>query len=64
MSDKLELSGLSAEAQAIKARLDHLWADEGVNQLSIFLDPDIITVLDEIKQLTTDFVAKIADLSE
>lgn len=59
-----DLTALAAEAKTLKDRLDELWADEGVDQLSIFLDPDIITVLDEIKRLSNDFVAKIAALGD
>ena len=51
---------LAQEAQQLYAKLETLWADEGVEQLNIFLDPEITQVLDEIKRLSMDFIAKVA----
>ncbi|HEY79927.1 MAG TPA: hypothetical protein EYP25_12680 [Anaerolineae bacterium] len=53
---------LIEEAKTIYARLQTLWADEGVDQLSIFLDPEITDVLEEIKRLSMAFIAKVAQL--
>jgi hypothetical protein len=55
---------LSSEARAVQAKLRELWADEGVEQLAIFLDPDIVTVLEEIKRLSMHFVDQVARLSD
>lgn len=54
---------LAAEARTVQAKLEQLWADEGVEQLTIFLDPEIVVVLEEIKQVSMDFVEQIAALS-
>ncbi len=59
-----ELTRLAQEAKALHARLEALWADEGVDQLSIFLDPEITDVLEEIKRLSMAFIAKVARLDE
>ncbi|NUQ38119.1 MAG: hypothetical protein HUU23_10030 [Caldilineales bacterium] len=64
MTDHPTPSQLAAEAQAVLAKLQELWADEGVDQLAIFLDPGIISVLAEIKSTSLEFAAKIAALSE
>ncbi len=58
-----DMTQLAQEAREIHAKLTELWADEGVDQLSIFLDPEIIQVLEEIKQLSMDFIAKVAQLN-
>ncbi len=55
---------LAQEARELYARLEALWADEGVEQLSIFLDPEITQVLEEIKQLSMDFIARVAKTDE
>lgn len=55
---------ITAEAKIVRQKLEELWADEGVEQLEIFLDPGIHTVLIEIKQLTLDFVGRLAALSD
>ncbi len=55
---------LAREARELYARLEALWADEGVAQLSIFLDPEITQVLEEIKQLSMDFIARVANTGE
>ena len=44
------LQQAAQRAREVKAQLENLWADEGVAQLEIFLDPDIIDVLREIKK--------------
>ncbi len=64
MSQDPAVAELSSEARAVRARLETLWADEGVDQLAIFLDPDIITVLKEIKQLSFEFVDKVASFAD
>lgn len=57
------LPDLSAEARAVLAQLEKLWADEGVDQLQIFLDPGTAAVLAEIKQLSLDFIQRLASLA-
>lgn len=57
------LSELSAEARALQTQLEQLWADEGVDQLQIFLDPGTAAVLDEIKQLSLGFIQRLAALA-
>jgi hypothetical protein len=57
------LSDLSAQARLLHAQLEKLWADEGVDQLQIFLDPGTAAVLAEIKQLSMDFIQHLAALT-
>ena len=64
MTSSTDLPQLTREAQALKTKLEALWADEGVDQLHIFLDPEITDVLDEIKQLSMDFVTKVAQSAD
>jgi HPt (histidine-containing phosphotransfer) domain-containing protein len=65
MSDpNATLTQLAQEARQLQSKLAALWADEGVDQLHIFLDPEITDVLDEIKQLSMDFVTKVAQSSD
>ncbi len=64
MTQSQESQALSQEARELYARLQSLWADEGVEQLSIFLDPEIVQVLDEIKRLSMDFIAKVAGIQD
>ena len=63
MNQSTDFSQLNEDARNVLARLEALWADEGVDQLSIFLDPDITEVLAEIKQLSLDFVRRVAELT-
>ena len=58
------LPQLAQEARQLQDRLAQLWADEGVEQLHIFLDPEITEVLDEIKRLSMDFVTKVAQSAD
>ena len=64
MTSSTDITQLAHEARELKAKLEALWADEGVDQLSIFLDPEIIEVLDEIKRLSLDFVTKVAQSAD
>ncbi len=64
MTQSQEPQALSQEARELYARLQALWADEGVEQLSIFLDPEIVQVLEEIKRLSMDFIAKVAGIQD
>ncbi|NOX61556.1 MAG: hypothetical protein GXP42_06370 [Chloroflexi bacterium] len=57
-----DLAVLATEAKALYEKLEALWADEGVEQLEIFLDPDIVSVLAEIKELSLDFVRRVAEM--
>lgn len=57
------LSDLSAQARTLHAQLEKLWTDEGVDQLQIFLDPGTAAVLAEIKQLSMDFIQRLAALT-
>jgi len=57
-----DLDNLVAEAKAVYERLEALWADEGVDQLQIFLDPKTYAVLAEIKATSMDFIARVAGL--
>lgn len=61
-SPVLDLDSLVAEAQTVHERLEALWADEGVDQLQIFLDPKTYAVLAEIKTVSMDFIARVAGL--
>ncbi|MDW8270667.1 MAG: hypothetical protein RMN24_16025, partial [Anaerolineae bacterium] len=61
-SPVLDLDSLVAEAQTVHERLEALWADEGVDQLQIFLDPKTYAVLAEIKAVSMDFIARVAGL--
>jgi hypothetical protein len=61
-SPVLDLEHLMAEAKAVHKRLEALWADEGVDQLQIFLDPKTYAVLAEIKTVSMDFIARVAGL--
>lgn len=63
MSQSRTIPELAAQARAVQARLTELWADEGVDQLSIFLDPEIIVVLEEIKLVSMDFIDQAAALT-
>ena len=58
------LAQLAQEARQLQDKLSQLWADEGVEQLHIFLDPEITEVLDEIKKLSMDFVARVAQSAD
>ena len=58
-----ELTQLIEEAKTLQAKLEALWADEGVEQLDIFLDPEITDVLKEIKRLSMAFIDKVAQLN-
>ncbi len=64
MTPSTDASQLVQEARELKATLEALWADEGVEQLHIFLDPEITEVLDKIKQLSMDFVTKVAQSTD
>ncbi len=64
MTSSTDITQLAREAQALKEKLDALWADEGVDQLNIFLDPEITEVLEEIKRLSMDFIAKVAQSAD
>ncbi len=65
MSDSSQdTARLAQEARQLYAKLETLWADEGVEQLNIFLDPEITQVLDEIKRLSMDFIAKVAQSAD
>ncbi|MCX7854076.1 MAG: hypothetical protein N2383_15015 [Caldilineales bacterium] len=61
-SPVLDLDSLVAEAQTVHERLEALWADEGVDQLQIFLDPKTYAVLAEIKAVSMAFIARVAGL--
>ena len=58
------MNEISAEARQVLAQLQLLWQDEGVEQLEIFLDPDIYSVLTEIKETSLEFIAKVAALAD
>ena len=64
MASSADITQLAQEAQSLKAKLETLWADEGVAQLNIFLDPEITDVLAEIKQISLDFIDKVAQAAE
>ena len=64
MSQSQTISQLASQARIVQAQLDKLWADEGVEQLSIFLDPAIVVVLDEIKQVSMAFIEQVATLPD
>lgn len=64
MASSTDLMQLATEAEALKNKLEALWADEGVAQLHIFLDPEITDVLDEIQQLSLDFIQKVAQAAD
>ncbi|NOZ51078.1 MAG: hypothetical protein GXP37_13690 [Chloroflexi bacterium] len=63
MSDR-NMKDVAQRAGAVRTQLQALWADEGVDQLSIFLDPGIVSVLEEIKRVSLAFVDEIAALDE
>ncbi len=63
MSQPQTIHELAAQARTVQAKLTELWADEGVDQLSIFLDPEIIVVLEEIKSISMDFIDQVACLT-
>lgn len=63
MSQSQTILELAAQARTVQAKLTELWADEGVDQLSIFLDPEIIVVLEEIKSISMDFIDQVACLT-
>ncbi len=63
-TSKSNIETLVAEAKTLHDKLQALWADEGVEQLEIFLDPDIVSVLAEIKELSLDFIRRVAELDE
>ncbi len=64
MTSSTDITQLAREASELKARLESLWADEGVEQLHIFLDPEITEVLDKIKQLSMEFISKVAQSTD
>jgi len=64
MTSSTDTAQLAQEARKLKTQLESLWADEGVEQLHIFLDPEITEVLDKIKQLSMDFVSKVAQSAD
>lgn len=66
MSQTMSISAaeIAAEAKAVQARLEALWADEGVDQLQIFLDPGTYSVLAEIRQISMDFIRRVVDLRD
>jgi len=55
---------IAAAAKAVQAKLEALWADEGVDQLQIFLDPGTYSVLAEIRKISMDFIQRVVDLSD
>jgi hypothetical protein len=55
---------IAAAAKAVQAKLEALWADEGVDQLQIFLDPGTYSVLAEIRKISLDFIQGVVDLSD
>jgi len=63
MSHSQTIPELAAQARTLQAKLTELWADEGVDQLSIFLDPEIVVVLEEIKLVSMDFIDQVAVLT-
>jgi hypothetical protein len=64
MTSSTDITSLAQEARELKEKLEALWADEGVDQLHIFLDPEITEVLDEIKRLSIDFIDKVAQSAD
>ncbi len=64
MTNHSHINQLAQEARALTEKLDALWADEGVEQLHIFLDPEITNVLDEIKRLSMDFIRQVAQAAD
>lgn len=56
------LSDLILKARSLQSQLEQLWADEGVDQLQIFLDPGTAAVLAEIKELSMAFIQQVAAL--
>ena len=63
MSQSQNMHDLVAQARTVQARLTELWADEGVEQLSIFLDPEIVVILEEIKLVSMGFIEQVAALT-
>ena len=64
MTSSTDITSLAQEARELKEKLEALWADDGVDQLHIFLDPEITEVLDEIKRLSIDFIDKVAQSAD
>ncbi len=64
MTDTMNISAaaIAAEAKTVQKQLETLWADEGVDQLQIFLDPGTYDVLSEIKKISLEFIERVARL--
>jgi len=63
-SSTTDITQLARQARELKAKLESLWADEGVEQLNIFIDPETTDILTDIKQLSMDFITQVAQSAD
>jgi hypothetical protein len=56
------LNELAAEATAFDNKVDHYWHGEGIDQLEIFIDPDLYQYIRRWYDESRAFARRVADL--
>ncbi len=56
------LNDLAAEANVFDSKVDHYWNGEGVNQLEIFIDPDLYQYIRRWYDESRAFAQRVASL--
>lgn len=56
------LNELATEATAFDNKVDHYWHGEGINQLEIFIDPDLYQYIRRWYDESRAFARRVADL--
>lgn len=66
MQDEIadHLDELAKEARQLSKDLEYYWVDEGVSQLSIFIDPDLYQYLDKLYHESLSFAHRCQGLAE
>lgn len=59
-----QLDQLAREANQLSKDLEYYWVDEGVSQLSIFIDPDLYQFLDKLYHESLSFAQRCQSLAQ
>lgn len=57
-----QLDQIAAEATQLVKNLEYYWDEEGLSQLSIFIDPDLYQFLDKLYHEAHDFATRCREL--
>ena len=57
------LETLAGDAARLVSNLDHYWDDEGVNQLGIFIDPDLYQYVEKLYREAREFAVRCQGLT-